>query len=279
MAPTTTRDRDFLTDPTVAYSTLVDYVHGLRRGWHIILICGAVGLGAAIILNEPPRSRFEATATLEIDPHVFVGGGPGIVGVNDPGVPAEEVQAALSARAAALTSEEIDKGGHQMLSHLFVSGDDDTHVLTMALEGPDAGVRRALGVYVTKYVEMRTQEFRAALRRRLQLLGERITAIKSRIDELEVRLARHGSSTSGAAARAELETLTGLYADLVALRQNTRLNSSTVQEVRRLGGPVLHQAASFPPAGLQIVALSMSGVLVGVALVILRTSTTPGRDG
>jgi uncharacterized protein involved in exopolysaccharide biosynthesis len=270
-----------LSRASVSGATLVDYVGMLRQGWQIVLVCGVVGLLAAVALDKgQPQARFEASATLQVDPHVFVGGGAGVVAVGDPGVPAEEVEAARSARAAARTSEEVGiADSAALLSRIFVSGDDDTHVLTIALQGQYANVKTVLDAYVTNYIDMRTKEFLGELRRRLRLIGKRIAAVKARIGQLESELDREPSDATRTADRTELETLAGVYADLVALRQNTWLNSSTVQEVRLLGGPVLHRAAAFPPEGLQLIAFSFSGLLVGVAIVLGRGSIIRYRGG
>jgi hypothetical protein len=263
------QERDLRDTSSYSDVTLAGYVQMLRAGWYVVLLCGLIGALLSLYVGEgDERARFQASATLEIDPHVFVGGGAGVVAVGDPGVPAEEVEAARSAATARALEGGGDAGS--LLSRLFVAGDDDTHVLTVALEGPAPTVGGVLGRYVEGYVERRAEAFRARLRRRLLAIDERIEEVGSRIDRLERSLGDGRSDGAQIAERAELETLSGVYSDLLALRQNTELNSFGVREVRLLGGPTVHEVAAFPTAGVQALALTISGLLIGTAIVLAR---------
>jgi hypothetical protein len=272
MIRTSTQVRDLRRSASSSGNTLADYVQMLRHGWYVVLLCGLMGALFSLWLGEADeRGRFQATATLEIDPHVFVGGGAGVVAVGDPGVPAEEVEAARSAA----TARSLGLGGdsESLLSRLFVAGDDDTHVLTVALEGRAPSVGGMLGRYVERYAEMRAQAFRARLRRRLRSIEQRIERVGSRIDGLERSVGRGRSGGTQTSERTELETLAGVYSDLLALRQNTELNSFGIREVRLLGGPTVHEVAAFPAAGVQALALTISGLLIGTGIVLARGAT------
>jgi Mrp family chromosome partitioning ATPase len=251
---------------------LVDYFYMLwQRRWVVLAALSAALLIAVLADGGRPAPRYEAIVKLGVQPYVFTS--DGIVPEQVPGVPPEEVAAASSAEAARETARELGlrDGGDGLLSRLFTRGDDNSHILQVALTGEEQTTGRELNAYTSNYVKLRQKRFRDRVQRYLAGIDARIADIESQLTEFTRRLETDASADGVPVADIEtrLDATMELYTKFVSLRQNTKLYATSLQEVRVLGGPILHRVRSVSTESLRLIALSLVGLLLGCAIAVV----------
>ncbi len=261
-------ERGLMHNPTSANGArLGDYFVLLRRQWLVVLLCLALGIGAAMAyLQWAPKEYRSTTAVLV----TAIGGGSDRANAINLDTEAQLVTATETVTAAAdeLGIPEGDARG--LADQVGVTVPPNTEILDIRFVGDSAAqAQRGSLAFAEAYLAQRRATAEAVLETEEAALQERIDAVQAELDDVEAAAADLPADSS-ARDRAD-DQIAGLNNQLATLgSQQNLIRSQTVSPGRIVTQPRLPAAPSSPDPLITLAAGVLLGALLGVGVAALR---------
>jgi Mrp family chromosome partitioning ATPase len=247
-----------------------DYKGLLRRQWLPVLLCLALGIGAAVAyLAWAPREYRAETSVLVTATSTATN------------TPARNAPINLETEAQLVTSTETVAAAAELLeapagdvdslaSQVDVSVPPSSEILAIAFTGdsPEAA-QQGSRAFAQAYLDQREQTARAALDAEDEAIQGRIDVVSESLEEL---LDDARDAAAGSAARSRLDAqITALNTQLAGLgSQQNQIRSTSVTPGSIVTEPMRPSSPSSPDPLIALAAGALLGLLVGLGIALLR---------
>jgi Mrp family chromosome partitioning ATPase/capsular polysaccharide biosynthesis protein len=247
-----------------------DYKGLLRRQWLPILLCLALGIGAAVAyLAWAPREYTAQTSVL-------------VTATNSPtNTPARNVPINLETEAQLVTSTETVAAAAELLEvpadevdslarRVAVSVPPSSEILAIAFTDDSArAAQQGSRAFAQAYLDQREQAARAALDAEDEAIQGRIDVVS---EDLEGLLDEARDLPAGSAARSRVDAqITALNNQLASLgSQQNEIRSTSVTPGSIVTEPTLPSSPSSPDPLIALAAGALLGLLLGLGIALLR---------
>ncbi len=245
---------------------LSDYFLLLRRQWLIVLLCLALGIGAALAyLQLAPKEYRSTTSVLVTEMQTDSSSTRGSTINLD-----TEAQLVTSTQTVARAAEALGISAGEISDRVGVSVPPNTEILDISYVGPTAAqAKNGSRAFADAYLAQREANGQSVLERQAETLQERIDAVQADLDAAEKR-ADGLDANSPERGRAEDEA-SRLSQQLSTLASNqNRLETETLTPGDIITEPRLPSSPSSPDPLSALAAGVVLGLLLGVGLAALR---------
>jgi Mrp family chromosome partitioning ATPase/capsular polysaccharide biosynthesis protein len=245
---------------------LGDYFVMLRRQWPVVLLCLALGIGAALAyLHWAPKEYRSTTSVLVTAMETDSSSERGATINLD-----TEAQLVTSTQTVSRAADALGISAGTAADRISVSVPPNTEILDLTYVGGTAGdAQEGSRAFADAYLAQREANAQAILDNQADALQSRIDAVQKQLDAAD-KEAADLPENSGARARAEDEA-SRLDQQLSTLESNqARLRTETLTPGNVVTEPRLPSSPSSPDPLITIAAGVLLGALLGLGVAALR---------
>jgi Mrp family chromosome partitioning ATPase/capsular polysaccharide biosynthesis protein len=244
-----------------------DYFVLLRRQWLVLLLCLALGIGAAVAyLQWAPKEYRSVASVLVTDSEPTSGDRNSTINLDT------EAQLVTATETVAAAAEELGEPGdaREVADHVGVSVPPNTEILDIAFtDDTAAGAQRGALAFADAYLAQRRATAEAVLESETEALQQRIDAVQEQLDEVLATV--DGLPDDSAAQDRALDQAASLNNQLASLgSQQNLVQSETVSPGRIVTQPRVPANPSSPDPLITLAAGLVLGLALGVGLAALR---------
>jgi Mrp family chromosome partitioning ATPase/capsular polysaccharide biosynthesis protein len=256
---------------------LADYLSMLRRHWWLVVVLVATGLAGGLAAAHTQAKVYESATSVLVTPTGTGAGNPAGGRTSGPINLDTEAQLVVSTDIATAAQKLLKVGTppDQLAADVAVTVPPNTTVLVITYSAPTpAAAQAGSHAFAIAYLQNRQATAQAEVTAQIQALDAKVKQYSADLSQLSGRLATmHSGDPDKADLNSQIATLTNQVNTLTG-REND-LSTTQVTAGKIINDAQLPTDPSRPSVPLFLASGGMLGLLLGVALALVRERTDP----